>query len=243
MLALAFGMAMMMLPLAWGGPVSYPGITEPVFDVTLSVPVPGIITSLKLKEGDFVETNGAIFELDKRLEEIEVARRKTIMENHKADWERTKVVFDKSASVSRDELLKKEADYKVSLAEYDEAVEQLQRRRLVSPGAGVICEIKHHEGEACAAYEPVVRVVDIRRCYFISNIESTNSASLKLGQRIQIQIENGLAPIKLDAEIVFISPVVDSASGLQKIKAVFDNTDGRVRPGLAGKVILGDSQP
>ena len=229
-------------PLA-AAPLSFPGITEPVFDVTLSLPAPGIISSLKFKEGDFVQTNDVILELDKRLEEIEVDRRKLIMENHKADWESTKTVFDKSASISHDELLKKEADYRVSLAEFDQANEQLRRRQLLAPGAGVICDVKLHVGEACAAYEPVVRVVDTRRCYFTCNIDSGASLGLKTGQKIQVEIENAGAPIKVEAQIIFISPVVDSASGLQRIKAVFDNTDGKIRPGLAGRVTLGLASP
>src|SRR5512146_1067128 len=161
-----------LLPALAADPAFLSGVTEPVFDVTLSLPIPGIVTTLKFKEGDFVQTNDVLLELDKRLEEIEVDRRQCIMENHKTDWETTRTVFDKSSSVSRDELLKKEADYKVSLAEFEQAKEQLRRRQLLAPGSGVICDIKLHRGEACAAYEPVVRVVDTRRCYFTSNIES-----------------------------------------------------------------------
>jgi RND family efflux transporter MFP subunit len=222
---------------------AYAGITEPVFDVTLSLPVPGIITRLNLKEGDFVQTNEVILELDNRLEELEVARRKCILDNHKADWESTRLVFDKTASVSRDEMLKKESDYKVSLAEYQEAQEQLQRRQLVAPGAGVICDIKLHRGEACAAYEPVVRVVDTRRCYFISNIDARDPVRPQRGQTVTLDIEASPVPVRVEGRIVFVSPVVDSASGLQRIKVVFDNLDGRVRPGVAGKVMFPQVQP
>ena len=224
---------------AFAGPTACDGITEPVFDVTLSVPVPGIVTLLERKEGDFVQTNDVILELDNRLEEIEVERRRCIMENHKADWESTKTVFDKSSSVSRDELLKKESDYKVSLAEYDEAQETLRRRRLASPGSGVITDIKLRVGESCTAYEPIVRVVDTRRCYFISNMEARDSAQLKPGQTVQLEIQDGGTPIRVEGTITFISPVVDSASGLQRVKAVFDNSEGKVRPGLAGRLLLG----
>jgi RND family efflux transporter MFP subunit len=231
------------LPAHAAEPFSHKGITEPVFDVTLSLPVPGIITALKFKEGDFVQTNDIILDLDNRIEALEADRRKCIMENHKADWESTRIVFDKSSSVSRDELLKKESDYKVALAEYDQAREQLRRRSLIAPGAGVITEIKLHEGEACAAYEPVVRVVDTRRCYFVSNLEAGDPVRLKTGQKVEIEIENPTAPLKVEAQLVFVSPVVDAASGLQKIKAVFDNTDGKVRPGLAGRILLGELRP
>jgi RND family efflux transporter MFP subunit len=214
------------------------GITEPVFDVALSLPVAGIMTSRHFKEGDFVRANDVILELDERLEEFEVDRRRLVMENLKADWESTKSVFDKTSSISRDELLKKETDYKVAATEYQIAVEELRRRKLIAPAAGVITELNLHLGEACTAYQPVARLVDTRRCYFVSNIDAGLSAHLKVGQEVDLAIDDASAVIRIRATIVFVSPVVDSASGLQRVKAVFDNSDGRVRPGLAGKMDL-----
>ena len=213
------------------------GITEPVFDVLLSLPVPGIVASIHLREGDTVKTNQVILELDSRLEELEVDRRKLVLDNRKSDWESTRTVFEKGNSVSRDELLKKEADYKVAVAEYETALEQLRRRHLVSPGSGVIAEFKPHVGESCSAYEPVVRIVDIRRCYFVSNVESQISASFKVGQKMGVEIEDGEGKIRIDGSVVFISPVVDSSSGLQKIKVLFENPDGKIRPGLSGRIL------
>ncbi|HWF19799.1 MAG TPA: efflux RND transporter periplasmic adaptor subunit [Verrucomicrobiae bacterium] len=233
-LCLALGVSQM----ARAGAQNCEGITEPVFDVTLSMAVPGIMTVQRFKEGQFVQTNDVILELDSQLEELEVERRRLVMENRKADADSTKMVFDKTASVSRDELLKKEADYEVALAEYKIAVQELQRRKLIAPGAGVITEISLHVGEACSPYTPVARLVDTRQCYFISNIEAKAAAGLKTGEMVQLEIDDLKNPIKLGAKIVFVSPVVDSASGLQKIKAIFDNADGKVRPGVTGRMLF-----
>src|SRR6185503_19917708 len=63
------------------------GITEPFLDVTLSASVPGIITIQKFKEGDAVKEGDVIIELDKRLEELETARRKLVAENKRTDME------------------------------------------------------------------------------------------------------------------------------------------------------------
>ena len=38
----------------------------------------------------------------------------------------------------------------------------------------------------------------------------------------------------IGGKIVFISPVVDPASGLQKVKVLFDNAEGKIRPGVSG---------
>jgi RND family efflux transporter MFP subunit len=214
------------------------GITEPVFDVTLSFPDPGIIVAENFKEGDFVNTNDVLVQLDSRLEELEVARRRLVMENHKSEFEATQKVFEKSAvSYSREELLKKKADFEVAQVEYEIAVEQLRRRSLRPPRAGVITELKLHTGEACIAYQPVVRVVDTRQCYFVSNLEGAQGAGFKSGQAVQLQID-GVKTNSIVGKVVFVSPVVDPASGLQKLRIVFDNTDGQVRPGGAGRLLL-----
>jgi RND family efflux transporter MFP subunit len=226
------------LPVCDAQKFSSDGVTEPVVDVTLSLPEPGIIAVERVKEGDFVSTNDVILRLDCRLEELEVERRRLVMENKKTDLESTHAVFDKSVSVSRDELLKKEADYNVAVTEYQIAQEQLRRRSLIAPKAGVITEIKLHAGEASTAYQPIVRLVDARRCYFISNVEAKQASRLKTGETVELQIEDLREPIKVRGEIIFVSPVVDPASGLQKVRVVFDNTDGRVRPGLVGQMSI-----
>jgi RND family efflux transporter MFP subunit len=214
----------------------YPGITEPVVDVALSLPVAGIVTVRQHKEGDFVRAGDVILELDERLEELELDRRRLLMDNHRADWESTKSVFDKTSSISRDDLLKKETDYRVAVAEYQIAAEQLRRRKLIAPADGIITEINLQVGEACTAYQPAAHLVDTRRCYFITNVDGSQSAHLQVGQAVRLVIDEAGGPEEVRARLAFVSPVVDSASGLQRVKALFDNADGRIRPGLAGKM-------
>ncbi len=214
------------------------GVTEPVFTVTLSLAVPGIVMTKNFKEGDFVHSNETILVLDKRLEELEVDRRKLLMENRKAELDSTKTVFEKGVSVTRDELLKKQTEYEVARADYQSALEMLQRRSLTAPAEGVITEFDIHAGEACAAYQPLVKMVDTRQCYFIANVDAGYGNRLQLGEDVPLEIEHGADPVKLKGEVVFISPVVDQASGLQRIKVKFANPDGKVRPGVAGQMVL-----
>jgi multidrug efflux pump subunit AcrA (membrane-fusion protein) len=65
------------------------------------------------------------------------------------------------------------------------------------------------------------------------------SQKLSTGQAVELQLQSGLENVSRNAEIIFISPVVDLASGLRKIKAQFDNSDGSIIPGVAGVMILG----
>ena len=124
----------------------------------------------------------------------------------------------------------------VADAESSIAQEQLRRRRIVAPFAGTIVEIFLQAGASCEPYKPLVRLVDTKQVYFVGHIEGVKASDLKLGQEVKVQVAGTKEPVK--ATLSLIAPVVDQASGLARVKAVFDNADGKVRPGLAAKMIL-----
>jgi RND family efflux transporter MFP subunit len=213
------------------------GITEAICDVTLSASVPGIVSAWKFKEGDFVQAREVIIELDKDLEQLETARRKLVMENRKADWEALQTLMKKnSISVKKEELQKAETEYRISVVEHDIAVEQLRRRGIAAPQAGFVVELARHPGEACQPYQPLIRLVDTRQCYFVSNLEAKTAERLSLGQRVKLEIECGSKPAIVQGKTVFLSPVVDPASGLRKVKVLFENAEGKVHPGVSGRM-------
>jgi RND family efflux transporter MFP subunit len=215
-------------------PLAIDGITEPYLDVTLSAPVAGIISAEYFKEGQTVKKGDVILELDSKLEEFEAARYKAVMERSKGDLDSTRVLTQTTKSVSQDELDKKETEYKVASAEHGIAVEQLARRRIVAPFAGSISEITLQTGGACAPYQALVRLVDSSRFYFVGHVEGKAATALRVDQPVRIQVEGVSGSIQ--GRICYVSPVVDPASGLARIKAVFDNAEGRIRPGLAAKI-------
>lgn len=212
------------------------GITEPYMDVNLGASVAGIIRTEFFKEGDTVKKGDVILEFDKRLEELEVERRKAVMNQTKMEYESTRALMQSTKSVSKEEFAKKEAEYAIAVAEHGVALEQLGHRQIVATFSGVITEILLRPGAACAPYESLVRVVDTSRCYFVGQIEGRQASGLRLDQEVKVFVDG--APTPVIARICFISPVVDPASGLAKVKAIFDNADGKVRPGLAASISL-----
>lgn len=225
------------LPALGQEPSEAAGITEPIADVALSPAVPGLVSAWKFKEGDFVNQDEVIIELDNRLETLEVERRKLAMDNRKADWEALQTLFQKSSiSVKKEDLDKAETEYRIAVAEHQMATEQLRKRRIIAPCAGYVVEIVRDVGEACEAYQPLVRVADPRQCYFVSNVEAKAAGRLRLGQEVKLSIETSGEPVQCAGKVVFLSPVVDPASGLRKVKVLFDNAQQKINPGVAGKM-------
>ena len=209
------------------------GITAPFMDVSLGLAEAGIIHEQFFKEGDSVQKGAVLLDLDNRLEKLEVDRRKAVMDHNKLVLDSTVELSKTTTSVSKVDLAKAEAEYNVSSAEYHIAVQQLANRQLVAPFSGAITEILLKPGAAVAPYQSVVRLVDTSRCYFVGHLDGKAIGSLRLDQPVSIELEGGTT---VAAKISFISPVVDAASGLARVKAIFENPDGKIRPGLAAKM-------
>ena len=210
------------------------GITEPYLDVTLGLADAGIIRNQYFKEGDRVKQGDVILELDKNLEKLEVERRKAIMDQDKMIHDSTQELSETTKSVSKEDLIKAESDYEVATADYQIAVQQLADRRLVAPFSGAITEVLLKPGAAVAPYQPLVRLVDISRCYFVGHVDGSAASRLRLDQPVKIEMDGGQT---MEGKICYISPVVDAASGLARIKAIFDNPGGKIRPGLAARMM------
>jgi RND family efflux transporter MFP subunit len=246
-------------------PLSISGITEPIMDVTLSATIGGTVARIFMKEGTTVANGAVILEMDKKLDELEVERRKLIWES-KAEleaaavreaslkwlYESNRELFMGTGSVSKEELEKAKLDYELAVAEhkrldaqekrelieYEMARESLHKRSLVSPIQGTIIKLFLDEGEGFQENQPLAHVVDTSRGLFICNAEEWIGRGFKKGQTVDLRINTGKKTTTVKGTLVFVSPIVDAASGLLEIKAEFDNHDGAVRPGVAGSLLV-----
>ena len=265
LIVLAFLLSCGVCPLFAGETTSFSGITEPINDVTLSLDVTGAIRSIFFKEGALLKKGQEILKLDNTLESLEVKRRKLIWESKaevnaaiermitlKSILESTRALYESTGSVSKEELDEKELEYKLALAEqerleiaekrekveYEMAVETLRKQTLFSPINGAIIELFLDTGEICEVNQALVRVVDTSRCFFVCNIEERLGMELTMGQSVHLEIQTGSKSLKKGGTIVFVSPVVDPASSLFKVKAQFDNSGGEICPGVSGFMFL-----
>jgi RND family efflux transporter MFP subunit len=258
---LTIGLVWLTIGLCAGAQQTAFGITEPFKDSTLSATVAGTITDIKRKEGDFVRKGDVLIELERQQEALEVERRKLIadskvevdaakeqVETLKLDLEGTKKLFEETRSVSKEELQKKELEYKLAQAElerltiaeereeieYRMALVQLQKRIITAPFDGVIVKVFLENGENCSPQQPLVRIADTNKCRLVVHVEASASRNLKKGIQVRVKIDDVQSPLNVAGIVDFVSPVVDPSSGLREVKVLFDNPQGKVRPGVTG---------
>ena len=213
------------------------GITEPIKDVTLAFPIVGVVSARPLEEGATVHKNQVVIELDKQLEELDLERKRLARELAASELERLKSLAQRNAiSVSKEEIEKKRSEFEIAKVDYELARTVLQRRQLISPIDGQVAQFYKDVGEKSEDQQPVVRIVDTRRFHLVVNLEPRLAQPLRLNQRVHVEILVGDSLITVEGILIYISPVADAASGLLRIKAVFENPEGKIHPGIAGRL-------
>ena len=209
-------------------------LTEPVADVVLSARVPGQVAKVNHAEGDFVKAGTVLLEFEQKTERLEVERKQAQLETLQGELDRSELLFKTASSMPREELERKRGEVTVSRVELEQAKQMVLQRQVVAPFDGVITLLPVKVGEYCEVARPVMRLVDGREFHAVSNADPAKAGHLKVGQPIAIEVLAQGQPLVVEGTVVFVSPVVDPASGLMRLKARFANPDQRVRPGVAG---------
>ncbi|MBF0185565.1 MAG: efflux RND transporter periplasmic adaptor subunit [Magnetococcales bacterium] len=247
----------------WANSVSS-GMIKPLDDLKLSLPIAGRIDAILVKEGQTVNKGDELLHLDKSQEELEVKRRHLLwMDRAKLEELLTREKILKSQisnaralllgkTISRKQLEDEELTLAATIAErqalevakerekveYELARDALARRFLYAPISGMVVKLHYQTGESVAANEAVIRLVDVSRICFTGNLDGKTAARIKPGHLLKVRFGTDPSAEVRQGSVVFVSPVADMASGLVEIKVEFGNTEGKVRPGFVGQLIL-----
>lgn len=244
---------------------TFTGVVKPRYDVELAFPIDGRIQEVMVKEGDQVEVGQPLILLEDDLQQLETRRRRMVLqETGRLEFlkQREKVLFDllessrdlyrKTRSVSQDELTQLELKLNETIGdrksleqsklrekvEVEIAEKALTQYRLRSPIAGVVVMLEPDLGEWIRAGEVAARVVDISRCTIDINVGTEIAAKFRKHPPIQVRSRAEGREVVLDAEVRFVSPIADQASGLVLIRAEFINEDAGIMPGAAAEILL-----
>jgi RND family efflux transporter MFP subunit len=233
------------------------GVTEPVRQVELSFPEPGILRSLEVEEGDAVTEGQVLGCLDNRIYEarLKIARIRAEssaqLEAAEAELEmRSRRLAQIEAlatrrSANEDELAKARADHAAADAavrlarEEKEALglesalieAQIEQRTLRSPISGVVTRIYRDVGENVSQADLVVLTLAcLDPLEIVIHVETPLAQTLKPDQVLAVrEREGGLAG---QASVAFISPVTEASSGTTRVRLRLPNPQGAHRSGL-----------
>ncbi|MDB6114158.1 MAG: czcB 1 [Lacunisphaera sp.] len=212
------------------------GVLLPFKEVTVSSAVSGILAEVNVKEGDTVMADQLLAHLIDRVEAREAERFAKVLEQKEFAAQGTSNLFREHV-VSEGEAIEKRLDRDVAKLQHQVALEQLERRKIRSPIAGVVVEKKKEAGEAVNENEAVFHIVDISKVYLQVFVEATVALKLQTGGSVPVEFpEYQSGP--LTGVIDFIEPRIDGGSGLVRLKILIDNPDRKLIAGMRGNVRL-----
>jgi RND family efflux transporter MFP subunit len=245
------------------------GISKPIHDVSLSVAVDGVISSIPVKEGQRVKKGDELLRLDDRLYVRELNRRDLIVKDNarlstaernrdiiKVLLDNTNKLYMTAGAISEEEVKKLKIQYtsivgevngliaekKREQVEYGIAKEQLDQRVLRSPINGVISDIVAEAGEWADPSKMVIRVVDTSKGLLEVNmdVDLLHKQQLHTNSIVDIEFSDGLMT-KKQGTVIFVSPIVDTSSSLVRLNIEYDNQDGKILAGTSAKLLLVDT--
>lgn len=176
---------------------------EPAAAARLAVSVPGIVTAVHCVEGQHVEKDALLFEVDSRAALLAVNFAEKSLERQKK--------LAEAESASRKSL--QEAEQQVAAARAQLALLQVR-----APMAGVIARVNVKAGEAADLTTVLAELVDLDRLVVTCNIASADLSAVKKNQPVEVSIPDSTNVVT--AVVGFISSQVDpkTDSGVARVK-------------------------
>jgi RND family efflux transporter MFP subunit len=204
-------------------------LIEPHLTADVATTVNGIVKTVHVDRGDFVEKGQVIVELKSDTERISQELAYTRMEFGRRKFERLDGLFKKRivSAQMRDEA---ETEMKVASSDYDRATEALKMRTIRSPFNGVIVERYIVPGES-VDQKKVVKIAQVNPL----NVEVIASPELlrkvRVGMNAEIMLEGEVNKPYI-AKVSIVDRVVDPGSGTLGIRLLLPNPKYQIPSGV-----------
>lgn len=240
---------------------AFEGFTEPAEVVDLASAESGILSQVKVQEGDRVGAGDVLAVLDYRLiaASLKVAEARknsnaTIKSTRtELEMQREKLAqFEKlyaAGNARKDEVVRSRLDEKIAAANLERAQEQqlilkleyqriqaeIESRFIRSPLDGIVSTVNRDVGETVSTQSPFIRVVNVDQLKFITNAPLEAVSTLNVGEQVRVVLDGNAGEVTGIVE--HVAETVDPTSNTVKI-SVNISDPGRVKSGLAGRLVL-----
>jgi RND family efflux transporter MFP subunit len=204
-------------------------LVEPHMVVDVATAAAGIIESVSVDRGDFVEKGQVIARLESDIQKLDVELSRVRAEFSKRKYSRMERMHIQKV-LSSQEKDESETEKELAALEFKRAREALEMREIRSPLSGVIVERYLSPGEF-VEQEKLVKVAQIDPLNVEVIVPDTLLGKVQMGGKALIALERPTDK-PLESEVKVIDKVVDAASGTFGIRLELPNPDYRIPAGV-----------
>ena len=216
--------------------ISLPADIEPFEDLWVKAEVRGQVVSIPVKEGQRVKKGQLLVKLDDRDYRSRLARIEANYRLARQDHERMADLVKKNiaAESKLDEI---EARLEDLTAQRNEAQLSLDRTRITAPISGRLNEIKAKKGELLDVNQQVARILQFKKVKVTVGVPESDVAAVFDLNEAEVIIE-ALENRKVKGRKIFLSRQPRTMARLYDLELMVPNPDGRILPGMFGRVEL-----
>lgn len=203
--------------------------------VSIKPEIDGMIANIAFESGQQVQKGQLLYGLDDMLAKAQLNEAKAQLRLATLDYNRAKQLAEQKF-VSNKELDKLFATFQVGEAQTEAAQAKLIKTQIKAPFGGIIGINQWSVGAYVRAGEELVSLVSIDPMRVDFRVGEEHLQGLQDGQKITINID-GFEEV-FEGTITAIEPKIDPIGHSILVRALIDNPDKKLRPGLFANISL-----
>lgn len=194
----------------------------------------GVVEALFAEEGDVVEADQPLAQLETERLQLEVERSRTQLANLKAAYERAERL-NASQMISPTEYDAARFGYQTELTNLRLREYELREATIRATIGGVITRRHIKVGHTLSQNAPAFEMKRLDDIEAELNVPEREIRRIRPGQFARVVVD-ALPDDGFEGEVTRVAPEVDPTSGTFRVTVTLDNTDGRLKPGMFGRV-------
>lgn len=221
---------------------TYTATVEPELINNISSSTPNRIKEILVDEGFKVakgQTVAILDDVNTTSYEIQVANARANLENVRNDYDRAVKLLEIGGGTQQNvDLMKLQlTNAENSLTAAERSLKNIKENTiLVSPISGVVTARNYDPGDMTGAM-PIITVAQVNPVKIIINVPESELSKVKKGMPASITFDTYGDEI-FDGVITMVSPTVDTNSRTFGVEIGLQNSEGKVLPGMFGRVKL-----
>jgi len=205
-------------------------------DAPVPARVAGDVINILVEEGETVDAGQVLARLDGERLRLEMLAAKAEVDRARAEYERY-VDLHERGLVSKSMFDGLRYDLEALQATYERRQLEHGYAEIRAPIAGVVSARTIRPGQHLQAGALAFRVTKTRELRADLQVPQTEMSRFRAGQRAWLRVDS-VPDTRFPAEIVRISPTVDTETGTFRATAVINNATGRLAPGMFARFTI-----
>lgn len=214
--------------------VSAIGSLEADQSIVVTTEISGAVTSIGFTDGQRLAKGDVIVTLDQASLKAKQMQAEAQLALAKANYQRAQNLFSKGSGTARarDEALN---DLRSSQADVEAATSALDKATIRAPFNGTVGLRQISLGQYLEPGNPIATLADLDHLRIDFRVSEIYLTAVQAGQDVELTFDARPGE-HFKGKVSAIDPVIDAEGRALRVRALLDNKEGKLRPGLFGRV-------